>query len=172
MVWELHDLGSTRFPRDGKTYKPAFILTGEEPKPGEDPRKALARILPSHIQFSRAAVNLIWGRLMVAGFVEPYDGFDMARLDPKNPPTKPWTIQPTNPELLDALANDFRANKFSLHHLIKTIMKSNAYQLSTQFPGEWKDDYTPYYARRYARQKLEPRQRRLRELLDALDARE
>jgi len=35
------------------------------------------------------------------------DGFDMARLDPKNPPPKPWTLQPTNPELLDALANDF-----------------------------------------------------------------
>src|SRR5436190_10280632 len=33
-----------RFPRDGKTYEPAFLLTGEKPKPGEDPRKALARI--------------------------------------------------------------------------------------------------------------------------------
>jgi len=32
--------------------------------------------------------------------------------------------------------------------------------------------YLVRYARRYARQKLEPRQRRLRELLDALDARE
>jgi hypothetical protein len=141
----------SRFPRDGRSYKPAFILTGEEPKPGEDPRRALARILPTHIQFSRAAVNLIWGRLMVVGFVDPYDGFDMARLDPRKPPTKPWTIQPTNPELLDALANDFRTNRFSLHHLIKTIMKSNAYQLSTEFPGAWKDDYIPYYARRYVR---------------------
>ena len=30
-------------------------------------------------------------------------------------------------------------------------MKSSAYQLSTHFPGEWKDAYAPYYARRYAR---------------------
>jgi hypothetical protein len=53
--------------------------------------------------------------------------------------------------LLDALAKDFSANKYSMHHLFKTIMKSSAYQLSTQFPGEWKDAYAPYYARRFAR---------------------
>ena len=30
-------------------------------------------------------------------------------------------------------------------------MKSSAYQLSTKFPGEWKDEYTPYYSRRFVR---------------------
>jgi hypothetical protein len=30
-------------------------------------------------------------------------------------------------------------------------MKSNAYQLSTQFDGEWKDQYISYHARRFAR---------------------
>jgi len=146
-----HTQADNRFPRNGKTYEPAFILTGEKPKPNENPRKALARILPSHIQFSRATANLIWGKLMVVGFVEPYDSFDLNRIDPKNPPPKPWTIQPTNPELLNALAEDFKAHNYSIHHLIKTIMKSNAYQLSTDFPSEWKDDYSPYYARRYVR---------------------
>jgi hypothetical protein len=140
-----------RFPRDGKTYQPAFLLTGEKPKPGEDPRKALGRILPTHIQFARAAVNLVWAKLMVIGLVEPYDGFDLKRLDPKNPPPAPWTIQPANPELLEALAEDFRTHNYSIHRVIKTIMKSNAYQLSTAFPGQWKDDYIPYYARRFAR---------------------
>jgi len=140
-----------RFPRDGKTYEPAFLLTGEKPKPGEDPRKALGRILPSHIQFARAAVNLVWQKLMVVGLVEPYDGFDLRRLDPKNPPPAPWTIQPANPELLEALAEDFRTHKYSIHRVIKTIMKSNAYQLSTAFPGEFKNAYIPYYARRFAR---------------------
>jgi hypothetical protein len=88
---------------------------------------------------------------MTVGFVEPWDGFDLARLDPNNPPPKPWTLQPTNPWLLEAMANDFQQNNYSLHHLIKSILKSSAYQLSTQFPGEWKDSYAPYYARRYAR---------------------
>ena len=49
-------------------------------------------------------MNLVWGKLMVVGLVEPYDGFDLLRLDPNNPPPAPWTIQPTNPWLLDELA--------------------------------------------------------------------
>lgn len=146
-----HTAAESRFPRDGSSREPAFLLTGEKPKPGENPRQALGRILPTHIQFARAAVNLVWGRLMAVGFVEPYDSFDLDRLDPKNPPPAPWTIQPTNPELLEALAQDFRANNFSIQLLIKTIMKSNAYQLSTRFDGEWKDSYIPYYSRRFAR---------------------
>jgi hypothetical protein len=144
-------MAEARFPRDGRTYEPAFILTGEKPRPGANPRMELGRILPSHIQFSRAAANLIWSKLMVVGLVEPYDGFDLNRLDPENPPPKPWTVQPNNPKLLEAMAEDFKANNYSLHHLMKTIMKSSAYQLSTAFPGEWKDDYVPYYARRFVR---------------------
>ncbi|PYS54709.1 MAG: hypothetical protein DMG13_07220 [Acidobacteria bacterium] len=146
-----HTAAESRFPRNGKSYQPAFILTGEKPKAGENPRKALGRILPSHIQFARAAVNLIWGKLMVVGFVEPYDNFDLDRLDPKNPPPKPWTIQPTNVELLNALAEDFRTHNYTIHRLMKLIMKSNAYQLSAKFEGEWKESYVPYYPRRFVR---------------------
>src|SRR6266571_2425128 len=95
--------------------------------------------------------GLVWQKLMVVGLVEPYDGFDLRRLDPKNPPPAPWTIQPANPELLEALAEDFRTHNYSIHRVIRTIMKSNAYQLSTAFPGEFKNVYIPYYARRFAR---------------------
>src|SRR5215471_7471018 len=146
-----YTMAEGRFPRKGGTYEPAFILTGEKPNPGANPRQELARIMPNHIQFSRATVNLVWGKLMVVGFVEPYDGFDLLRLDPNNPPPSPWTLQPTNPWLLEQMAEDFKANNFSLQHLLKTIMKSSAYQLSTQFPGEWKESYVPYYARRFVR---------------------
>ncbi len=139
------------FPRSGKTYEPTFMLTGEKARPGFEPRAEFARMLTKHIQFSRATVNLIWGRLMTIAFVEPYDAFDLYRLDPANPPEKPWTIQPTNPELLEAMAHDFRNNNYSIQGLIKKIMKSSAYQLSSQFPGDWKDDYMPYYARKYVR---------------------
>jgi Protein of unknown function (DUF1549)/Protein of unknown function (DUF1553) len=144
-------MAENRFPRDGRAYQPAFFLTGEKPKPGETARKALGRILPSNIQFARATVNLMWKKLMVVGLVEPYDGFDLDRLDPKNPPKAPWTLQPTNPELLQAMAEDFRANNYSIQHVVKTIMKSNAYQLSTSFEGGWKDAYIPYHARKFAR---------------------
>ena len=102
-----YTMAEGRFPRKGSTFEPAFILTGEKPRPGMNPRQELGRIAPSNIQFSRAAVNLVWGKLMVVGFVEPYDGFDLLRLDPDNPPPAPWTVQPANPWLLDAMAKDF-----------------------------------------------------------------
>src|SRR6185503_11679505 len=53
--------------------------------------------------------------------------------------------------LMEAMAKDFQKNNFSLQRLFKMIMKSSAYQLSTQFPGEWKESYSPYYARRFVR---------------------
>jgi hypothetical protein len=52
---------------------------------------------------------------------------------------------------LEALAEDFRTHNHSIQREIKLIMKSNAYQLSARFPGQWKDAYIPYYARRFAR---------------------
>jgi hypothetical protein len=142
---------AARFPRDGKNYEPAFLLTGEKPRPAENPRRELGRILTGDIQFSRAMVNLIWGRLMTVGFVEPYDGFDLNRLDPEAALPQGWTVQPTNPWLMEELAKDFQNHNYSMHHLFRTIMQSSAYQLSTRFPGEWKDAYAPYYARRYVR---------------------
>src|SRR5262249_6768417 len=40
---------------------------------------------------------------------------------------------------------------YSVQHVIMTILKSNAYGLSSRFNGEWKDVYAPYYARKYVR---------------------
>ncbi len=153
-----------RMPRWGERWEPAFLLTGETPRPGESPRAELARMLTGDIQFGRATVNLVWGKLMTVPFVTPYDGFDLARLDPDNPPPEPWTLQPTNPELLDALARDFMKKDYSVQHLIRTVLKSSTYQLSARFPGEWKDDYTPYYARKYVRLLTGP------EVIDAITA--
>src|SRR5262249_4065131 len=77
--------------------------------------------------------------------------FDLARIDPANPPPAPWTLQPSHPELLEALAKYFRENKYSMRSVLKLIAKSNAYQLSSRFPGEWKGTYAPYYARHFVR---------------------
>jgi hypothetical protein len=118
---------------------------------GETRRQAIARLITADLQFSRAAVNYVWQRLMVEAFVTPANGFDLARLDPNNPPAAPWTLQPTNPVLLDRLARHFQSNGFNLRLLIGTIVKSNAYQLSSTYNGEWSPSYVPYYARHYAR---------------------
>jgi hypothetical protein len=139
-----------RVPRFGGAGTPAFVLTGEKPREGVEPRVELGRMITSHPQFARATVNLFWAKLMGFGIVEPYDEFDLARLDPKNVPAG-WEVQASHPELLEALGKNFRDNGHSLKNLLAAICKSNAYQLSARFDGEWKEGYTKYYARKYVR---------------------
>ena len=49
------------------------------------------------------------------------------------------------------MARDFQASDFSFKHFVRTVMNSSAYQLSSKFEGEWKQEYTPYYARKFVR---------------------
>lgn len=139
-----------RVPRWGGEASPAFFLDGGEPKPGEHPRDALARMLTDHPQFARATVNLFWKQLMGVGIVEPFDEFDLARQDPNNLPAG-WDLQPTHPALLDALAADFRSSGHSLQGLFRSICNSSAYQLSASFPGQWQESYRDYFARKFVR---------------------
>ena len=118
---------------------------------GESRRQAIARQITSDLQFSRAIVNYVWEKFMVEAFVSPSNAFDLARLDPSNPPTEPWTLQPANPELLQTLAVWFQQNGYDLRALMSLIAKSNAYQLSAIYPGTWDVSYVPYYARKYVR---------------------
>jgi hypothetical protein len=141
-----------RLQRDGGETHPTFILTGEKADLNKPLRPQFARMLTSHPQFARATVNLIWKQFFGLGVVDPVDSFDMARQDPKATLPAPWTRQPTNNDLLNALAADFAAHRFSLKHLMRTIARSSAYQLSSRFDGEWKESFTPYFARHYVRQ--------------------
>jgi hypothetical protein len=141
-----------RLQREGGAVHPTFILTGEKADLSKPLRPQFARMLTSHPQFARATVNLIWKQFFGLGVVDPVDSFDMARQDPKATLPAPWTCQPTNNGLLNALAADFAAHRFSLKHLMRTIARSSAYQLSSRFDGEWKESYTPYFARHYVRQ--------------------
>jgi hypothetical protein len=53
--------------------------------------------------------------------------------------------------LLNRLATYFQSNGFNLRALIGMIAKSNAYQLSSTYNGDWQASYVPYYARHYVR---------------------
>src|SRR5206468_3598302 len=117
-----------RTPRTGGPNTPKFLLTDETARPDADPRDELARMLTANPQFARATVNLFWSKLMGVGIVEPYDEFDLARLDPNHLP-KGWEAQPSHPELLEKLAAYFRENHYSLHKLFRLICSSSAYQL-------------------------------------------
>ncbi|HTM51194.1 MAG TPA: DUF1553 domain-containing protein [Bryobacteraceae bacterium] len=150
--YDLTTVSSLRPPRNPKEdAAPAFILDGGRPYPGEKDRPAFARMITGHPQFARATVNLIWAELMGAGIVDPVFDFDLDRQDPAHPPPAPWTVQPSHPELLNELAADFRAHGHDLRRLIRAIVSSRAYQLSGRFPGEWKENYESYFARRKVR---------------------
>ena len=127
------------------------FANGGKPNPGENYRVGLARFVTADIQFSRAIVNYIWKQFFVRAIVEPANQFDLARLDPDNPPAEPWTIQPTNPALLNAVAQDFAANGYNLKDLMRKIANSDAYQLSSRYEGEWKPEYERLFARKFVR---------------------
>src|SRR5262249_41914511 len=57
---------------------------------------------------------------------------------------------PSNPELLDALGKDFITHKFDVKHVIRTILNSRVYQLSSE-PTEANKKDRQNYARFYAR---------------------
>lgn len=73
---------------------------------------------PANPYFARAAVNRIWAQFMGQGIVHPVDHFSET-----NPPRLP--------ELLDVLAERFVEHDFDMRWLIREIVNSRAYQLSS-----------------------------------------
>lgn len=138
---------------------PSFILTGQGPNSGETYRVALGRQLTSHIQFARATVNYIWEYFFGIGLVSPSNQFDPMRLDPDNPPTaeacplpsNPCTLQASHPRLLNELAQQFVNSGYDLKWLMRTIVNSRAYQLSSRYEGAWNPANDRLFARKLVR---------------------
>jgi hypothetical protein len=130
---------------------PQYIFNGSTPQAGEPYRAALARNITGDFQFARAAVNYLWTYFFGQGMVDPPDTFDPLRLDPANPPPAPWGLQPTNPTLLNALAQHFINSGYDLKSLMSEIVNSDTYQLSSRYPGQWDATWQPYFARKYVR---------------------
>lgn len=69
---------------------------------------------------ARVAVNRIWQHLFGRGIVASSDNFGVLG------------EAPTHPELLDLLAGDFRKDGWSIKRLIKRLLLTRAYRLSSQ----------------------------------------
>ena len=87
----------------------------------EDRRVAFAKWLTGqkNAMFSRTIVNRVWANFMGRGLVDPVD--DMRATNPAS-----------NEELLAALTKDFIENGYDVQRLIRTIMNSSVYQLSSE----------------------------------------
>jgi WD40 repeat protein len=105
----------------------------------QDPRVELADWLvnPKNPFFARAAVNRVWAVFFGRGFVEPVDDFRIS-----NPIV--------NEPLLNALADEFVADSYDLKKLMRTIMQSRLYQLSS-VPNDYNLTDTKNFSRSYRR---------------------
>ncbi len=101
--------------------------------------------------FSTNMANRLWKALFNYALAEPVNGLDPARLDPDNPPPAPWTFQASHPQLLALLARQFRENNYDIRDLMRTMLESSAYQLSSRYDGEWNLSMVPLFARHYPR---------------------
>jgi hypothetical protein len=139
------------------------MKTGVEVKPGalgdavpgiapnEDPRLRLADWMggKNNPFFAKALVNRYWKHFFQRGLIEPED--DIRDTNP-----------PSNPALLAALEQHFISSGFDLKELVRTITRSQAYQLSSK-PNDYNLADRQNYSRFY------PRRLQAESLLDAID---
>ena len=129
---------------------PEYRGTESKPKDGNW-RAAFAESLIQDPMFATNFANRFWREFFGTGLVEPYDMLDPDRLDPDRPPPAPWTLQATHPVLLKKLAQEFRDSDLNIRHLIRVIVRSNAYRLSSRYEGKWTLDMVNLFARHYPR---------------------
>ena len=135
-----------RPPRVDAVTEPSFILTGAKPATGNW-RQEYANMITSDRQFARATVNHIWAYLFGTGIVDPPEAWDLLRVDPKNPPPGDWPLQISHPELLEDLADFFIQSGYRFRPLLRLLMNSEAYQLSSRYNDKWQPAYVRYFAR-------------------------
>lgn len=116
--------GEIQNPVSKQNMAPKF-LGGPKPEiKGQSRREVVAAWLasPENPWFARNVVNIVWAHFTGVGIVEPVDDVRVS-----NPPS--------NPELLDALAEKFVSYNYDFRKLVRDICTSRTYQLSTRTNG-------------------------------------
>jgi Protein of unknown function (DUF1549)/Protein of unknown function (DUF1553) len=133
------DKGKGEVLPEGARTVPARFLTGEQPSINKNgpARPVLARWLTAADNpfFAKAMANRMWAHLFGRGFVNPID--DMHDNNPA-----------THPELLLALADQFKRHDFSIKYLVKAIVLSETYQRTSK-PLAGNETDTESFSRMY-----------------------
>ncbi len=140
MVYLKGNPAKSRNPRTGLDVLPAGLGAKPLEVAGhEDARHLLVdwMVAPDNPFFAKALVNRYWKHFFGKGIVDPEDDLRV-------------TNPPSNPELLEALAKQFIDSKFDMQNLVRTICKSNVYQLSSE-PSEGNQDDQQNFSRFYPR---------------------
>jgi hypothetical protein len=119
-----------------------------------DRRTELARLIVGYETMPKALVNRLWAHFLGYGFTKPIDD-----LGPHNPPT--------HPELLDELSAEFKNRGYDLKALIRWIVLSEPYALSSRATARNKRD-DPSLGEKPAFSRFYLRQMRAEELYESL----
>lgn len=153
----LSNSGEAKDPRTDRPRPAKFLGGTESPGTERDPLSELAAWLTDagHERFVQMLANRTWQQVMQRGIIDPVDDFRA-------------TNPPSNPELLIALANELvrgpvhnstdpRPKAFDLRHLLRVILNSNTYQLSSEPNGTNRDDeinFSKAVVRRHSAEQL------------------
>ena len=122
VIEELFTFPEIEIPGTGKVV-PARFLDGQKPRLAGRAtyRVTLAQWMtaPENPFLAKATVNRLWAHFFGTGMVDPPD--DFAKGNPAS-----------HPELLDALGREFVEHDFDLKFIIRGIMSSRTYQLSSR----------------------------------------
>jgi len=114
------------FPDSNQVMSPRYPGIGQPPEkdPGDIRRRQLTIWLASRDNpyFARAAANRAWAHLFGRGIVDPVDAMDA-------------THPPSNPQLLDFLANHLIELRFDLRRFYSTLARTQAYGRTSSLPS-------------------------------------
>lgn len=124
---------SLKHPRTGEPLRPRLLGAKMPVADDSDRLQALADWVadPKNPYFAKAQVNRVWYHLFGKGLVDPIDDFRS-------------TNPAVNQELLEYLTSRFAIAAFDLRALIKEIMLSRTYQLSSDDAATNHDDETHF----------------------------
>jgi hypothetical protein len=114
--------GDVLHPRLAKPLPPTPLDGKSMPIDSTADRRALFAdwlTSPNNTLFARTLVNRVWANFMGRGLVDPVD--DVRAANPSS-----------NEELFSALTKDFVDHGYDVQRLIRTIMNSSTYQLSSE----------------------------------------
>jgi len=119
-------------PRTRQEVIPTLLDGRQIPyTPSNFPRMELAKWITSNQYFAEATVNRMWSYFYGRGIVDPVDDFRS-------------TNPPTHPQLLRRLANYFADSGYDLKKLMRLIVQSRAYQLSSRTNATNEEDLVNY----------------------------
>ena len=151
-VHHVHGVAAAKNPKTKLHVRPTALGAPTTTMGAEvDPRHALADWMahPDNPFFARSLVNRYWKHFFNRGLVDPEDDLRV-------------TNPPSNPQLLDALADHFIQSGFDLKDLVRVLCRSASYQFDSQ-PNDHNANDKQNFSRYY------PRRLNAEVLLDAID---